>query len=167
MSADSAIATVTISRSGTPVATVLIPIQQQTAGAAASSAVDYGVVAPSNTTYGAVCGGPITVLSGYDGSITLGVNVFYLPTSGTGRRVYGKLQYRTSTDGTFSGSWTDVAAETPGTPADSSTEGDLSMIQTLSHSGSPLFYQVQLLLRYNTAFAFSTFSGSLEEYWSP
>lgn len=166
MTADQASATVTVQRFGVTIAQVLVTLDKAKAAAAGLSAQTTTVSVPSGTSYGAANAGPIGILSGNDGTIRFDAYLLYNSGSASNTVVTGKLQYSTSTDGVSWGSWTDVATEEAGTDGNNVDAGELALTPTLSHTGTPLWYRCQLLLKRNGVTT-TSIGGNVNMWWEP
>lgn len=165
LAADTAKVVVTVTVAGTVVATPEISLTKARDGAAATSASDQTIGAPTSGSYGAVHGGPIAVLTGVDGTVTFDAFAAIRTAAKTGTTA-GKIQYRTGNDGSTWSSWADVASETLSSPEGQFEPGILEISHTLGHSGPATFYQARLLLRIGSGGAPTSVNGNLGIKWS-
>ena len=166
IAADTYKGTVSVSYNGVVIGSVEATVTKSKQGSAAVSAKDTTITVPTASTYGAVHGGPLTILSGTDGSVKLSCSIIYETTTNS-VRLAGKIQYRTSSEGEAYSAWADAAPETeaseiafPGEP------GFLAFSHTLAHSGEGKFYQTRLQLRTISGTVPSSVGGNFATEWS-
>jgi|GEM_PF-1647268 len=149
VSADTASVSVTVTVDGVVRQVPIITLTKARAGSAANSQIDNSLTPPVSTSYAAVNGGPLTIFSGTDGTLTFSAEMSYFAQTGTSV-VSGKFQTRNSDDGVTFTSWADVAAETTGSLAGTVATfnpGLLTLSETVNLSGQGKFYQARLQLR--------------------
>ena len=144
LSADTATATVTIQRSGVTVATVLVSLTKARDGSTGGTSARDDTLAINNTSsYSGTQGGPLTLMVGPNGTITLDVDMGYTVAS-ISATVNGKVQYRT-TPGT--GGWTDIGTEASGYMAIPGEPGQLAFQRTLAGPSVAANWEFQFVNR--------------------
>lgn len=160
MSADSAVAIVTIFVSGVLISIVYVVLSKTRAGLPSIANKTTTISAPTSTSYTTTpSAGVIGMLGINSGDLVRAeADLHYGASSGT-TRIWAKAQYRYMTGPTTWSAWTDIDVEDMGSTGDSAVKGVLRLSKVFTAPANSLAYQFQLLARHNGT-SVSTIDGT-------